>query len=226
MDVGDAMAQQATAHAGAAGVRSPVSWAIVGLVIQRPSYGYELTQRFERCYGDSLELSSNSQIYTALDTLSRKGLLEEFVPQGDPAHPGRQPKPHYRATPAGIKGHSDWLVSLLCQERRRSRVFARQLAVLPLADGLRVIDLCEQACLKDAAGARLARGENTATVDLVARLLSEDERVALAARLAWIEFARGELQALDAPGAPPAPVAPTAAHTRSTPHDAPHSSAR
>jgi DNA-binding PadR family transcriptional regulator len=204
--------QAAGPGAGAAGVRSPVSWALVGLVIQRPSYGYELAQRFERSYGDALELSSTSQIYTALDTLSRKGLLEEYVPQGDPAHPGRQPKPHYRATEAGRRGHAQWLVSLVCQERQRSRVFARQLAVLPADEALGVIDLCERACLQDAAQAAPAASPSTTASPssprarggedgngpsaLAGRLVGEDERVALAARLAWIEFARGELLAL------------------------------
>jgi DNA-binding PadR family transcriptional regulator len=196
MGEGDAMASGATAQSGVAGVRSPLSWALVGLVIQRPSYGYELAQRFERCYDDALELSSNSQIYNALDTLSRKGLLEEYVPQGDPAHPGRQPKPHYRATDAGRAGHADWLVSLVCQERRRSRVLARQLALLPAPDALAVIDLCEQACLQDAARACPSGGEDAGAVALAERLLAEDERVALAARLGWIEFTRGELLAL------------------------------
>ena len=196
------MAEQATAQHGAAWVRSPLSWALVGLVIQRPSYGYELAQRFERCYGDSLELSSNSQIYNALDTLSRKGLLEEFVPQGDPEHPGRQPKPHYRATPEGVRGHADWLVSLLSQERRSSRIFARQLALLPPGEGLQVIDLCERAFLADAAGAG-GVAQDIQGGDLAAKLTREDDRVTLAARLGWIEYARGELRTLAAKQSPP-----------------------
>jgi len=198
MESRGALASHRAAADAAAGVRSPVSWALVGLTIQRPSYGYELVQRFERCYGDALELSSTSQIYTALDTLSRRGLLEEFVPQeGDPGHPGRQPKPHYRATATGRAGHRDWLVSLVRDERRRSRVLARQLAMLDAEDALAVIDRCEDACLSDAAEAHPAgAGEGGATA-LLGRLAAEDERVALAGRLAWIEFARGELIALD-----------------------------
>jgi DNA-binding PadR family transcriptional regulator len=188
-------AAQVAMALAAAGVRSPVSWALVGLVIQRPSYGYELAQRFERCYGDALELSSTSQIYTALDTLSRRSLLEEYVPQGDPAHPGRQPKPHYRATEAGRRGHAEWLVSLVCQERRRSRVFARQLAVLPPEDAVAVLDLCERACLQEVAQAPPGHGAASPPA-LAERLQAEDERVAAAARLGWLEFARGELLAL------------------------------
>ena len=31
-------------------MQSPVNWALLGLVIERPSYAYELAQRFERTY--------------------------------------------------------------------------------------------------------------------------------------------------------------------------------
>ena len=85
-----------------AALRSPVSWALLGLVIQRPSYGYELVQRFERTYGHALELSSPSQIYTALDALERRGLIEK-LPPGEAPEVVRQPKPHYRATARGVE---------------------------------------------------------------------------------------------------------------------------
>ena len=56
-------------------MRSPVNWAVLGLTIERPSYGYEILQRFERNYGELLKLSSPSQIYKALDSLM------ELVPE-------------------------------------------------------------------------------------------------------------------------------------------------
>ena len=66
-------------------MRSPLNWALLGLVIQRPSYGYELVQRFERTYEDALELSSPSQVYTALDALRRRSLIEELPAEEVPA---------------------------------------------------------------------------------------------------------------------------------------------
>src|SRR5258708_7307432 len=86
----------------ATAMRSPVNWSLLGLVIQRASYGYELVQRFERAYGEALELSSPSQIYTALDILARHRLIE-LLPPSESAEHSRQPKPHYRATAAGIE---------------------------------------------------------------------------------------------------------------------------
>jgi DNA-binding PadR family transcriptional regulator len=184
-------------------MRSPVNWGLLGLVIQRPSYGYELVQRFERTYGDALELSSPSQIYTGLDTLTRKSLIEEIPADDVAAHATgdvvRQPKPHYRATAAGVRGYQQCLVAQVQDERRRSRLFTRQLTVLPPRDALAVVERYEQACLKQAS-------ETTTTVSddhspdgadgLAARLLGEEERLAMNARLAWIEYARRELSAL------------------------------
>lgn len=186
-------------------MRSPVNWGLLGLVIQRPSYGYELVQRFERTYGDALELSSPSQVYTGLDTLTRKSLIEEIPPDDVAAHaPGdvvRQPKPHYRATVAGVDGYRQWLVAQVRHERRRSRLFTRQLAVLAPRDALAVVEHYERACLKQASETTTAAAGDLAPEGaggLAARLLGEQERLTMDARLAWIEYARRELSALAA----------------------------
>ncbi len=198
------------------GLRSPVSWALLGLVIQRPSYGYELVRRFERTHGDELELSSVSQIYTALDTLKRRGLIEELSPDGASAPVVRQPKPHYRATAGGLREHREWLVGQLREDRRRCRLFARQLAMLAPGDARAVIDSCERACLDEAARARPASGRDAAAEgpdpategpDLATCLVSEEERLAAGARLAWIEYARRRLTKLAAQ--PPGPESPS-----------------
>ena len=187
-------------------MRSPVSWALLGLVIQRASYGYELVQRFERTYEDALELSSPSQVYAALDTLERRCLIERMAVDEDDA--SRQPKPHYRATAEGVHGYRDWLVAQLQAERQRSRLFARQVAMLACADALVVIERCERACLREASDTRPAgtddaqrpAGADDTQIDdpthpthLAARLVGEEERLAVGARLAWIEYARRQL---------------------------------
>src|ERR1700731_241869 len=58
-------------------MQSLVNWALLGLVIERPSYAYELAQRFERTYEGVLSLSSISHVYTALGTLRDRSLVEE-----------------------------------------------------------------------------------------------------------------------------------------------------
>lgn len=188
-------------------MRSPVNWALLGLVIQRPSYGYELVQRFERTFGQALELSSPSQVYTAIDALERRGWIEEIPPE-EPSAVVRQPKPHYRATVEGARGYEQWLICQMRAERRRSRMFAQQLAMLAPSAALRVLERCEQELLREAsavspAGAAppaVGAGGQDASPEgpggLTARLVAEEERLAIDARLGWIGYARRELKAL------------------------------
>jgi len=176
-------------------MRSPVNWALLGLVIQRPGYGYELVQRFERVYGDSIELSSQSQIYRALDAMQGRGFVEIRSVRSTSAT--RQPKPRYHATEEGLRCYQEWLVAQVEQERSRSRLFASQLAMLPA-----VLDRYEQACL-DGASRTPAGGRDEAEADgeseVSDRLTLEDERLTLDARLMWIQYARLQLSSPTAP---------------------------
>lgn len=180
-------------------MRSPVNWALLGLVIQRSSYGYELVQRFERTFVDALELSSPSQIYTALDKLRRRGLVEEILPASE-RDVVRQPKPHYRATAAGVDSYVGWLFSQLVDERRRCRLLAQQLVLLTPEKALAVIERCEQSCLEEASSIGGAGQQQESAADgpsaLLTRLIAEEDRLRVGARLAWIEYARQELKAL------------------------------
>jgi DNA-binding PadR family transcriptional regulator len=195
-------------------MRSPVNWSLLGLVIQRASYGYELVQRFERAYGEALELSSPSQIYTALDILARHGLIE-LLPPSEQAELSRQPKPHYRATAAGIEAYGDWLVAHFRREQRRSRLFVHQVSVLPARAALAVIERCEHECLTAATATSTAAGSRQAgdSARLAECLLGEERRLVIDAHLAWIEYARRQLLA-DAASSPAPASARTAASAR------------
>jgi DNA-binding PadR family transcriptional regulator len=183
----------------AAAMRSPVNWSLLGLVIQRPSYGYELVQRFERAYGEDLELSSPSQIYTALDILQRRGLIE-LLPAAAADSLSRQPKPHYRVTDEGMGAYVDWLASHVQGEQRRSRLFVHQIAVLPPGEALAVIERCERTCLKAATARSVPEAHGSAGDPgiLAIRLIDEEQRLVIDARLAWLEYARRQLRALGA----------------------------
>jgi DNA-binding PadR family transcriptional regulator len=178
-------------------MRSPVNWAVLGLTIERPSYGYEILQRFERNYGDLLRLSSPSQIYTALDSLMGRGMIEAT---GEPPDgvASRQPKLHYRATESGVERYQEHLVGQAEEDRRRASLFARELAALAPNAALSVLDHYEQMCLAQAARARpadAALGAVEKSTSLADRLVAEEERLAMEAKLPWIEYARGELRA-------------------------------
>jgi len=107
-------------------MRSPVNWALLGLIIERESYAFELAQRFQKIYSQTLRLSSTSHIYSALGVLEERELVEQ-VPG---VRPGRQPKPSYSATPLGTQSYAEWLVGYVREDRRQQALFVLGLSVL------------------------------------------------------------------------------------------------
>jgi DNA-binding PadR family transcriptional regulator len=179
-------------------MRSPVNWTVLGLVIERPSYGYELWTRFERLHGDALQISGQSHVYSALNALRSRELIEEVQ---EPTHAGsgarRQPKPHYRATAAGLESYGAWVVAQAREHSRRALLFARQLGAIAQQPetAVRILDRYEQACLDDKAAKIPTAGEFPARVapGLADRLASAYGRNVMAATFGWIEYARREL---------------------------------
>jgi DNA-binding PadR family transcriptional regulator len=195
------MLGRAIREAGSGAMRSPVNWAVLGLTIERPSYGYEILQRFERNYGGLLKLSSPSQIYTALDSLVDRGMIEATTETAS-----RQPKLHYRATDEGVRLYQEHLVSQAGEERKRSSMFARELAALAPEAALTVLDDYEQMCLSQATKSRPGSGASGQALTLADRLAAEEERLALEAKLPWIEFARRALRIAADRGRPDGPA--------------------
>lgn len=192
------MLGRAIRDVGAGVMRSPVNWAVLGLTIERPSYGYEILQRFERNYGGLLKLSSPSQIYAALDSLRDRGMIEA-TSEPLPGVASRQPKLHYQATDEGVRRYEEHLVDQAEEDRRRSSLFARELAALAPAAALAVLDKYEHVCLAQATKARPPDAKPAtpdASTTLADRLAAEEERLTMEAKLPWIEYARRELQAM------------------------------
>lgn len=193
------MRPRAASDPDAAGMRSSTHWALLGLIIERPSYGYDLAERFERAYGGMLSLSSASYIYTSIRELSRRGLIEEVPGKGG----SRQPKPRYRATAEGVRAYQEQLISEVDEDRRRSRLFARKLAVFAPREpelALEMIARHRRACLELAARTPLGPQDQDAPTDLASglagRLEAEENRLALDAKIDWLDYAARELTAL------------------------------
>lgn len=179
-------------------IRSPINWAVLGLLIRRSSYGYELMQRFERVYAGTIELSSRSQVYTALDSLARHGLIEQEPAEEGRPDAARQQKVRYRPTVAGVRAYEQWLVEQISENGRSSRVVAQHVAALEPEYALSVLDRCADACL-DATGEQPEeRGTSgpEQPQELAERLAGEDRRLRAGAVLSWIEYARCELRAV------------------------------
>jgi DNA-binding PadR family transcriptional regulator len=175
-------------------MRSPVNWALLGLIVERPTYAYDLAQRFERRFGEVLTLSNIGHAYTALGALGERGLVEEIP--GTRA--GRQPKPRYRATPLGLEEYRAWLVAQAGEARRHHQLFVLALGALAgeRSEALAVLSRYEQAWLMEGMRTPIGRDPDT-PVDrvsaLLGRLIEEDNRLSVGARLEWIEYARQQL---------------------------------
>jgi DNA-binding PadR family transcriptional regulator len=178
-------------------MRSAVNWALLGLVIERPSYAYELARRFERTYRGVLSLSSRSHVYTALSSLQHRSLIEEVA--GTRA--GRQPRPSYRATPAGIQSYAEWLVSYVGEDRRRQALFVLGLSALAsdVNSVAEILDRYEQAWLAQAnhtPPASIEGGGDQARASFVARVLCEENRLGVEAKLSWLADLREQVEQL------------------------------
>ncbi len=170
-------------------MRSLVNWALLGLVIDRPSYAYELAQRFDRTYENAIALSSVSHVYIALTALEERGFVEEI----EGTRVGRQPKPHYRVTETGMEAYREWLVQQIGEDRQRQRLFVLQLGALTRRPdiALDVIDQFEKSCLAEARKAPLPSIEQGAgSSALMAQLVAEENRLSIGAKLAWVQYAR------------------------------------
>jgi DNA-binding PadR family transcriptional regulator len=181
-------------------MRSPANWALLGLIIEQPGYAYELARRFRERYATLLTLEPR-HVYGALSALSERGLIEE-VP--DTRREG-QPGPHYRATQAGRDGYREWLISHVAEDRRQHELFVLQLA--PLAgDAERLLELiedCEHEWLRESMATAISRhaagdaeAEGDLTETLARRLIAEERRLAVGAKLSWLEWMRVELRPL------------------------------
>lgn len=179
---------------------SAINWALLGLVIERPSYGLELFYRYERAYADVLPISGQSHIYSALDALEARGLIET-VPAL--AKGGRQPKPHYSATRVGARSYEDWLVEQVDAQLRQQQFWVRQLAIFahdpPAA--LRVLDRFRNRYLAGVGEiGRPPGGSPTGSRELIERLALEQQRIAVGGMLTWLGAAHAGFENLAGSG--------------------------
>jgi len=179
---------------------------VLGLLIEKPSYGYELLQRLRGRYGELLEVRSPSHVYAALDRLQREQLIVHAGTDGAEADqadaPARQPKVRYRATAEGAAQYRQWLAERLRDDEERIELLGRLIAVGARDVGALgdLIDRYDTECV--AASQRIPLADRSAAQagteherDFVQRLVREERRFVLEAQLRWIDFAREELRA-------------------------------
>jgi DNA-binding PadR family transcriptional regulator len=181
-------------------VKAGTKYAVLGLLLERPSYGYEVLVRFRRAFDVGQWAISPQGIYASLDRLERDGLIEPIA-EASAYLRRRQPKTPYRVTADGARELRQFLETPMNADPSRAEFLVRlQCAISKDTDALmQLLDGYENACLDELGRIgpyALDDGEAAALGRLVERLALEDRRLGLQARLTWIEFARQQLRGL------------------------------
>jgi DNA-binding PadR family transcriptional regulator len=130
-----------------------VKHAVLGLLVQRRGYGYDLVQRFEEQVGPAWQLNAGA-IYVALDKLEQEGLVRPVSGEG-PAPVRRRtargaPRVIYEATPDGVERFEEWMTARSSMSPLREELHLK-LALSQPRNLPRLIELTyeqEQACLE------------------------------------------------------------------------------
>jgi DNA-binding PadR family transcriptional regulator len=176
-------------------------YAILGLVIERPGYGYQLAQRLDERFGSSAFAPSG--VYSALDQLSRDAFVRAAGELGPGPARRAAPRMIYEATDEGIDHFESWLLGSSPAPPLRDELHMK-IALCRPANLPRLIDLIygqELACigrLRDIK--RTSDSEAPGAVQewsRLMRLLARDAEIALwKARIEWLRSARGLLESL------------------------------
>lgn len=168
--------------------------AVLGLLLERPSWGYELVARFERTFGEGPAKweVTHAAIYQALRRLERDGMIEIDGDMDEQwlNEPQRRMRHKYRATGDGARSMREWLVTPMPSSPSQEEVLIR----VHFGD---VSDETLRAMLKRHAEVCLEELERIAASPAetrMQRLVKEDRRLAVQARLSWIDFALAELR--------------------------------
>lgn len=176
-------------------------YAILGLVIERPGYGYQLARRLEERFGSSAFAPSG--VYSALDQLSRDELVRTAGEVGPGPARRAAPRMIYEATDEGIDHFEAWmLVSSpappLRDELLLKIALCRPRNVQPLIDmvyGQELACMARLRDLKQLSECELAGGEHEWS--RLMRTLARDAEIASwKARIEWLQNARELLERL------------------------------
>jgi DNA-binding PadR family transcriptional regulator len=169
--------------------------AVLGFMLDRPSYGYELVSRFDRVFGEQpWEWRVTPQaIYGALNRLERDGMIEPVDGEGGERwmkSSQRQMRQNYRVTGLGARAMREWLAAPMPSSPSQEELLIRLHFGDASDDALRgLLRRHAEVCLEE-----LARIGAASAATRMQRLVKEDRRLAVQARLSWIDFALAELR--------------------------------
>jgi DNA-binding PadR family transcriptional regulator len=176
-------------------------YAILGLVIERPGYGYQLAQRLDERFGSSAFAPSG--VYSALDQLSRDELVRTAGEVGPGPARRAAPRMIYEATDEGVEHFEAWMLGSspappLRDELHLKIALCRPRNVAPLIEmvyGQEIACMARLAELKQLSERELA--PETQEGSRLMRTLARDAEIASwKARIEWLQNARELLERL------------------------------
>jgi len=159
---------------------------VLALVVEKPSYGYELHERFERRFGKFLS-TSQANVYDALGRLEE----DEYVEVAGHSGARGRPRVNFQATAKGVEIHLSWLAERLREDPQRLALLSRLASTsLRRPDAmLSVIDSFIEECSLEARQIAMPACED----DLLCELFVEQRRRVVAAQLEWGAYARSKV---------------------------------
>jgi DNA-binding PadR family transcriptional regulator len=187
---------------GNAKLKPSVRLAVLGLLLERPSWGYELVARFERGFGGQPGgwRVTAAAIYQALRHLEHSGLIELLGSDDDnggedepPDFSQRSKRQRYRASGDGARTMREWLAAPMPSSPSQEELLIRLRFRGADDEMLRVmLKSHAEVCLEE-----LRRIAAVPARTRMERLVKEDRRLAVQARLSWIDFALAEVRSPD-----------------------------
>lgn len=168
--------------------------AVLGLVIERPGYGYQLAQRLRERFDASAFAPSG--VYSALDQLSRDELVRCAGEMGRGGGRRAAPRMIYEATQAGVDHFEDWMLGSSPTPPLRDELHMK-IALCRPRNLPRLIDMVygqELACmgrLRDLTRLGEQEAPSGQEWSRLMRVLARDAEIAMwRSRIEWLQSAR------------------------------------
>ncbi|HEX4838364.1 MAG TPA: PadR family transcriptional regulator [Solirubrobacteraceae bacterium] len=175
--------------------------AVLGLVIERPGYGYDLARRLQDRFGSSGFAPTG--VYSALDQLRSEALVRSAGSRAGATNERAAPRTIYEATPKGIDHFEEWMLGCSSLAPVRDELYMK-IALSKPHNLSRLIELAqaqEEDCLARLAGLRRpatrSRGGPRAWSEVAVLLVRDAEIKQLQARVEWLQKARAIMDKLN-----------------------------
>ena len=183
----------------------PVRHAILGLLAQRPRYGYELRAAFEAVVGGEQNWDVKpAQIYTTFARLEKSGLIVEERVEQD-AGPEKR---IYDITSAGRRALNEWFASGVQREHQRDEIYIKLMIAMAsgAANPYALIRTQRTHLYQELHDITLQRGRADPRSELSKVLLLEQAAMHLEADLRWLDMFEARLDEIQRQPLPEAEV--------------------